>query len=282
MNYGKDREMTHKISRKNLKEDEIRTFGMNIYDYIGKNQKQLLIVAGVFVILFIGWKLYSIQKQNVMKETNLLFSQAASYFQMTLMAEKPEQKEQLTQLCLDNCNRILNDYRSSPLAINTLYLKGSVLFFKAATAKDLDEPVTLFNEFITRSTTVNDKAMGYVALGYAYENKYFLSEDRQLLNSAMSAYEKAIELGKDSAVGAEAKLCKARLLELQYKDDQAIALLNQVKQERKPQASGIAGKASDYRDPQLEFMSQQLKNMQNFLTFSQAAQFAIDRLEGQK
>ena len=275
--------MAHiKITRKAIREDEIRTFGVNIYDYINKNQKLILIAAGVFVILFIGWKLYSVQKQNVMKETNLLFSQAASYFQMSLAAEKPEQKTQLTQLCLDNCNRILSDYRSSPLAINTLYLKGSALFFKAAVAKDLDEPVTLFSEFITRSTTVNGKAVGYVALGYAYENKYFLSEDRQLLNSAISAYDKAIELGKDDAVGADAKLCKARLLELQYKDDQAIALLNQVKQERMPQASEKPDKASDSKDIQLNYLSQQLKNMQNYLTFSQAAQFAIDRLEGQK
>jgi len=276
--------MAHiKITRKAIREDEIRTFGMSVYDYISKNQKQILIVVVVFVVLFIGWKLYSIQKQNVMKETNLLFSQAASYFQMSLMSEKPEQKAQLTQLCIDNCDRILNDYRSSPLAINTLYLKGSALFFKANTAKDLDEPIALFNEYIMRSTTANDKAVGYVALGYAYENKYFLTEDRHLLNSAMSAYGKAIELGKDSAVGADAKLCKARLLELQYKDDQAIALLNQVKQERKSQVSEVQpGKTSDYREPQMEFMSQRLKSMQNFYTFYQAAQFAIDRLEGQK
>lgn len=279
--------MTHiKINKKALKQDEVRTFGLNAWDYIEKHQKTLLIAAGAIVVLFIVWKLYNVQKQNVMREANLLFSQAANSFQTALLSDQKEQKEQELQKCLDNCNRILSDYRSSPLASNALYVKGSALFFKANAspdgAKELDEPISIFNEFINRVSSREEKAVGYVALGYAYENKYFLTEDKQLLDAAVSAYEKAIDLGKDKAAGAEAMLCKARLMELQYKDDQAAALLEKVKTDRKRQAALGAKGDTDFKDPQMNFMSQQLKNMENYYSFSQMAQFSLDRLQGQK
>lgn len=279
--------MSHiKINKKALKKDEVRTFGLNAWDYFEEHQKTILIIAGAIVVLFIIWKIYNVQKQNVMREANLLFSQAANSFQTGLNSEQKEQKEQEFQKCLDSCNRILSDYRSSPLAANALYVKGSALFFKANAspdgAKELDEPISIFNEFINSVSSNEEKAVGYVALGYAYENKNFLSEDKQLLNAAVSAYEKAIELGKDKAAGAEAMLCKARLMELQYKDDEAAALLEKVKTDRKhPVVFG--GKDEAYsKDPQMNFIFQQLKNMENYYSYSQMAQFSLDRLQGQK
>jgi hypothetical protein len=84
------------------------------------------------------------------------------------------------------------------------------------------------------------------------------------------------------ASGAEAKLCKARLLELQFKDDQAKILYESVKEQRKAKPLVSQDKEVDLKDPQLNFMYMQLNTMKNLFTFSQNAQFALERIEGQK
>jgi len=201
---------------------------------------------------------------------------------MGLFAENPEQRLNNLNSCIENCKRILADYGSSPIADSALFLQGSAAFFNAKSAQEYDEPVRIFNQYITRVKTNDRKAAGYVSLGYSYENKYFLTDDKELLNQAIQAYEKAIDLGVGHAPGSEAKLCKARLMELQYKDDQAMILYESVKNNRTSKPLVSLPQEVQYGDPQMNFMQIQLKTMQDLFSYSQDAQFAIERLEGQK
>ena len=183
---------------------------------------------------------------------------------------------------MENAKRITSDYGASPLANESFYLQASAQFFKSNIPEDYDQAIRLFNDYIERVRTNNEKALGYIGLGYSYENKYFLTDDLQILPLAVKAYESGIDYGKDIASGAEAKLCKARLLELQFKDDQARILYESVKEQRKAKPLVSQDKEVDLKDPQLNFMYMQLNTMKNLFTFSQNAQFALERIEGQK
>jgi len=275
--------MAHiKISRKNLKEDGLRTFGTEAYDHIRTNQKKILIVLAALCVVLLGWKIYKIQKQSVLREANLLFSQAVNSFQNALYSESSEDQNNNLNMCMENAKRIASDYGSSPIANEAFYLQASAQFFKATSPEDYDQAIRLFNEYIERVRSDNEKALGYISLGYSYENKYFLTDDLQILPLAIKAYESGIDYGKDAASGAEAKLCKARLLELQYKDDQAKILYESVKEQRKAKPLVSQAKEVDFKDPQLNFMYTQLNTMKNLFTFSQNAQFGLERIEGQK
>lgn len=275
--------MAHvKITKKDLKGDELRSFGTNAYDYIQKHPKPIMIILAAICVVLIGFKIYSIQKRSVLRETNLLFSEATNSFQLGIMSEKPEDRINSLNRCIENSKRIISDYGSSDIADYALYLQASASFFKSSSATDYDEAIRIFNQYIEQAGSDKEKAMGYVGLGYSYENKYFLSEDSQILALAITAYENAIELGKDMAVGAEAKLCKGRLLELQYKDDQAALLYQSVKENRNYTPLVPSPAEEKFSDPQLNMMFTQLNTMKDLFTFSQSAQFALERLEGQK
>ena len=271
-----------KIRKKDLKVDELRTFGHGVYEFVKNHQNKVMIGLGILCVILIGLKLYGVTRRETLRQTNDLFTQASNSFQMGLMSTTLEDRVKNLNTCIENCKRILQDYGSSPLAQNVLYLQGSALFFKANVADDYDECISIFNQYIDRAGLEKDMAVGYVALGYSYENKYFLTEDRSYLSQAVKAYEKAIETGKDSTVGAEGKMCKGRLLELQYKDDEASILYESVKEQRKLKPLVASVPDAQFRDPQLNFMNNQLNTMKDLFSFSHSAQMALERLEGQK
>jgi len=271
-----------KISRKDLKEDGLRTFGTDAYSLIKTNQKKILIVLSILCVVLLGWKIYTIQRQSVLREANLLFTQAVNSFQNALYSESAEDRNNNLNLCIESSKRIISDYGSSPIANDAFYLQASAQFFKVNTAQDYDEVIRMFSDYIERVRTDGEKTLGYISLGYSYENKYFLTDDLKILPLAIKSYESAIDYGKDTAAGAEAKLCKARLLELQFKDDQAKILYESVKEQRKTKPLVSQAKKVDFKDPQLNFLYTQLNIMNNILTFSHNAQSALERIEGQK
>lgn len=269
-----------RISKKDLKQDEVRHFGEVALDYIKKHERNILIGLVIIVVLLAGYKIYSIQRQKALRESNVLFSEASNAFQMGVVATEPEQMQEKMEEARSVAERVVREYGGSPLAINALYLQGSAAFFKANNAEDYNEPIRIFREFIDRSGDPVQKAVGYVALGYSYENKYFLTENKDLLDEAINAYEQAIDLAEGKAPAAQGKLAKARLLELQYKDQQAALLYESVQQERKIDPDIAAAGDVEYRDPQMSYMKQQLETMQDILSFSSQAEVALDRLKG--
>ncbi len=279
---GKEAKMSRvKISKKNLKQDEIRHFGVVAWEYIEAHQNKILIGLAAVAVLLIGFKLFQINRNSKIREANALFAEATQNFQTGIMAEKADESKKGFTDCAEIAGRIAREYRGTPLAHLALYLQGSAMFFNAASASDYDEPIELFNEYINSASDADDKAVGFVALGYSYENKYFLSEQKDLLTAAVDAYEKAIQMGGDRSSGAQGKLGKARLLELQKKDDQAAILYEAVKSERQPKPIVAGVSEPDFREPQQKFMYEQLKSMKDLFTFSSDANFSLQRVQGQ-
>jgi len=271
-----------KITKKDLKEDEIRTFGKNIVHYYQEHQKKILIALIALLVIMLGFKIHSLQKRRKIRDANILFSEASEAFQRGVMSADAQERMKHLENCVNTSKRIVQDYGSSPLSREALYLQASASFFKAGTPDQYDQPISLFNRYIERAQTEREKAIGYVGLGYSYENKYFLTDDRQILPLAMDAYQKGIELGTGTATAAEAKLCKGRLLELQRKDDEAKILYESVKKEReqKPLVSSLP--PVEYRDAQMKFLNQQLTSMKNLFTYTKKAEFALQRIEGEE
>ena len=273
-----------KITKKDLKQDELRNLGHRIYNWFLENQKTIIIVlVAVLAILVIG-KLYSLQRRNIRREANVIFSEAVDYFQMGI--NDTENSAEHFDACINNCRRIREDYGSSPLAPNALHMEATAAFFKANTAEDYDKAVSLYNQYIDRVSSDYEKAVGYVGLGYSYENKYFMTDNMDILPQAVDAYEKAIQLGGDRAIAAEGRIGKARLLELQRKDEEALLLYESVKERRKDiqprfaEAEDEDEEERQFSNPQLGFMNRQLQNMKELFTYSQTADFAIERLKG--
>jgi len=63
-----------KITKKDLKEDQIRNFGNKAYAYIKENQKRITIGLAIVCVILIGFKLYSVQRKSRIQESNILFS----------------------------------------------------------------------------------------------------------------------------------------------------------------------------------------------------------------
>jgi hypothetical protein len=272
-----------KITKKDLKEDELRHFGHEVYDYVKKHQTKIMIIVAVVVIAFVGNKIYKVQHATTLRKANNIFSIATKSFQMGIMAETVEARNEKMNSCIGSCKRLQTEFGSTPLASHALYYQASAAFFKSSKSEDLDEPISLFNKYIQKAAGNNEKAVGYVGLGYSYENKYFLSDDKQFLDQAIKAYEGAISNGKGKAAGSEAQLCKGRLLELQFKDDQAAILYEKVKKERKiKDLMKDLAPVIQYSDPQARYLSMQINNIKQLFSYSKTAQFSLERVEGQK
>ncbi|MCD6386282.1 tetratricopeptide repeat protein [Candidatus Sumerlaeota bacterium] len=276
-----------KITKRDLKEDEVKTFGVKLLTYAKENYTILIIALGIVVVGLIGFKLYQYRQQIVLRESNRLFTFAINLYEQGLMRESdPKRREDYLRESIRYCEQLLRDFPNARLAPIALYLEGNAYYM----LNDFDQAITIFQRYVESTTDELEKAKGYVALGYSFENKFFYQRtDQSILRQAMRSYERAIEMGKDSYIAYEAMLCKARLLELMGKNDDAIALYEKVMNDRKfvidelKQQMAMQDKTKRGQK-ELTMEQQILKGINDALsifTFYKTAELDLTRLRGQ-
>lgn len=276
-----------KITKRDLKEDEVKTFGMKVIAYVKENYTILIIALGIVVVGLIGFKLYQYRQQIILRESNKLFTYAINLYETGLMRENdPKRREDYLRESIRYCEQLVRDFPGARLVPVALYLEGNAYYM----LNDFDQAITIFQRYVETVKDDVEKAKGYVALGYSFENKFFYQRtDQSILQQAMRSYERAIETGKDSYVAYEAMLCKARLLELMGKNDEAAALYEKVMNDRKfvidelKQQMAMHDKTGK-RQKELTMEQQILQGINDALsifTFYKTAELNLTRLRGQ-
>lgn len=279
-----------KITRKQLKEDEFRTFGMKLYSFVRENSRLCLIILAALVVVFIAREMYKYRQNRVLRESNDLLTWVINTFESGLTQTDQTKREAALKQTISSAEQLLEYYPKSKAARQARYFQGNAYYFM----DDFDRAISSFQDYIQTAQTDEDRAKGYVALGYTFEDKFFNNEqDQSILLQAEKAYEQAIEFGKGTYIEYQALLCKARLLELRYKNEEAMEIYKKIIADREKlklkiakassdQNSGTAGSKKQQQRSQAQMLSQQIKMLMNLFSFANTAELNLDRLQGEK
>ncbi|MCX7766624.1 MAG: tetratricopeptide repeat protein [Candidatus Sumerlaeia bacterium] len=277
-----------KITKKDLKEDEVKSLGVKLAQAIRDNSTYVIIGVAIIVAGLIAVKLYQYRQNIVLRESNKLLTIAMNIYERGLMQEDdPKRREDYLREAIRSADQILRDFAGAKVARFALYLKGNAYYM----LNEFDQAITVFQQYVETAKDNLDQAKGYIALGYCFENKFFYQQtDQGMLQQAMRAYEKAIELGKDTYLAYEGMFCKARLLELAGKKEQALAIYEQILKDREfvikdfeQRSAEIAKVAQRNKETSLEQqIIQQIYDGLRVFTFYKTAEMEITRLRGEK
>ena len=279
-----------KITRKQLKEDEVRTFGMKLYSFICENIRLCLIVLAALVVVFISVKAYNYRQDVVLRKSSQLLTWTINIFENGLMETDQTKREAALNQAISYAEQLVDDFPKSKAARQAQYLQGNAYYFM----NDFDRAISSFQQYIQTAQTNEDRAKGYVALGYSFEDRFFYNEqDQSILRQAEKAYDQAIEFGKETYIEYQALLCKARLLELRYKNSEAMEIYEKIIADREQlelkmaKTSSVQGSGTDEptkrpQRSQEEMLSQQIKMLMDLFSFAKTAELNLDRLKGEK
>ena len=186
---------------------------------------------------------------------------------------------------LEEAVTTLNDqYAGQPLAVESVFLLGNAYYRIDDFAKAQDA----YSRYLAQAKTSEQKARAEIALGYAAENESFLKTEQNSpaqtdkLNQALGHYESALTLTpQKDYVHYYALLSKARILELTSKNDEAIALYQQVLNER---PAAIAAEEADEKEVNglVAMFRDEIKKREGLLSFASTAQLRLDRLTAEE
>ncbi len=279
-----------KITRKQLKEDEVRTFGMKLYSFIRENTRLCLIVLAALVVVYISVKAYNYRQDVALRKSNQLLTWTINIFENGLMETDQTKREAVLNQAISYAEQLVDDFPTSKAARQAQYLQGNAYYFM----NDFDRAISSFQHYIQTAQTNEDRAKGYVALGYSFEDRFFYNEqDQSILRQAEKAYDQAIEFGKETYIEYQALLCKARLLELRYKNAEAMEIYEKIIADREQlelkmaKTSSVQGSGTDEptkrpQRSQAEMLSQQIKMLMDLFSFAKTAELNLDRLKGEK
>lgn len=266
-----------KISKKELREDEVKNWGFHAFEWIKENSTPLIIAISICVIALVGIKLYQYRTTNINNQANFLYKAVLdSYYRGIVMtdAEKKADREKLFDETVTKADSLISTFPGHPLAQASKIIKGTVLYYK----NNFDEAATVFQAALSSAKSAREKAEALLGLGYTYENKHFYTKDVPALQKAEESYSQAIDTGKGTEIAYEAMLCKARILEQKLKTDDAIKLYEQVIAECKqePAKEDSRFKVGTWQHS----LQQRFSSFSSVFSFAKDAEFALDRLKG--
>lgn len=266
-----------RITRKRLKEDEIRSYWLQLLTWAQQNRKPLLIGTATVVIVFLFSLAYRQRTATQVASANLLISRAQTEIQYALFAEEEQAREKLFGAAEEKLEIARELYRRSGLVPYATFLLGNIAFFR----NDYDEAERLYQEFLDAADGPLEKADGYIALGYTYENKFFLegkeSDDRVWLDRALDSYTRAENLTSGTMQHYLAMFGRARLYDLQEdRIDEAKELYRRLASER--QLAPPKRSADVARSPNVVLLDE-MERMRRLFTLAQTARLRLDQLE---
>jgi len=239
-----------KITKEELQRDEFIDTTDRLYLWIRENWQSMVLAVAIVLVGYSGFVFYKSSRTGKLLGANDLIGRAVSRFDKAsrdfgwATADRQKAMDEVAALC----DEVRAEYEGTELAHQALFLKGTAEYlagdnFEAAQKGEgtprTERAIALFTEYVAEAPANDafDRARGRIALGYAYENSYFLTGDEQDLQDAMSTYS---QVADDEAAGFlryEAKLAQARLLQYAYTDrsDDAEKLYREVIEARQAQ-----------------------------------------------
>ena len=106
-----------KITKQDLKEDEVKNIGMNAVHYVQENYTFIVIILAIVVVGLIGMRLYHYRQNIVLKESNTLFIKALNEYERGLMTtDDMERRKEFLESCITSCEQLLRDFPGAKIA----------------------------------------------------------------------------------------------------------------------------------------------------------------------
>lgn len=244
----------------------------------------ILVAAAVAALVWSAWSFFHQSKQNEIVAVNDIYAAALSDYQNGIAttewgsAERATAMNQVVTLAED----LRAQYPDHPLSDEALFLIGDAHYAKGddlvtgvqgGGIPNTEAAIRAYTQYLAEVDDDFSEAKGLLALGYANENAYFLTNDVDYLNEAMNTYQRVQDVAGDSFIAAEAKLAMARNAEFQGRLDQARALYREVVESRL-----VPVKMPTDETRQSEIFKAQLNDAANQLTLGMTARLALERL----
>ncbi|MCB2154027.1 tetratricopeptide repeat protein [bacterium] len=232
-----------KISKEELQHDEIMETSEKTIRWIKENLTAVLIGIAVFVVAYSAITYYKSSKQNTLVAANDALTAAMDNYQKAVYGTEwasAERTQQLTAVA-EKAQEVEDQYSGTPIARQALFLQGNAYYqagddiavsVSSGEAENTQKAIEIFTRYAAEADNAFDRAKGNLALGYANENAFFLTNQDSFYNNAQAAYDQVVADEDAGFMRYEAMLAKGRLYEFQGQDQKAIELYREIMEAR--------------------------------------------------
>ena len=188
------------VIKEHMEVDEFEVYIEKIIKWINNNVNTIIIVAIIVILTVLGITYFRSQQESKLVEAQSILDDTIRYYNSLITENDNKKAEELYTQINENSTSLTDAFKDSIQASEALFLKGKALLYQ----NKFDEAIKIFDEFIALSKQPEDKARGYLAKGYALENKAFVNDDKTIYEKSIENYNQAAELGKNSYIRLEA------------------------------------------------------------------------------
>lgn len=255
-----------RMTRHELKHDEMRDLGEHMMEWLHRNANVLTTVVLVVALGFVGWKLYGKYTESRMVSAGAELGTLLRHYGEGISAPAKEKRTEMFATAVNNAERIAKEHAGTYAGRTALLILGNAKYYEGMFAETAgEEAVTALREargayerFIRVAATPEEKAAGQLALGQTLENLLFITKDLSIGVEAQEAYKEVVKVLPNSYLAAEAKMGMARLLQNQQgRQEEARKLYQEViasrpVQEAKPPEGARPVRLADGREMTVE------------------------------
>lgn len=204
------------------------------------------VLAGLLMLLALALAIshYGRTQRIRTQEAAIRLNAAATLYNRVVLDRgiSREDAERSLRDAITYCDDVRDQYPGTPAAHLALYVKGSChferLYHYVGTGEQersleyLDQAIAAFREYGEEATGNHDRAKGLIAEASCYENRAFITNDSELMRTAITRLDEAARLGQGSYLEAQALISRARCLEGLGQRDEARLTYEQVIRQR--------------------------------------------------
>ncbi len=242
-----------KVTRKDLKKDELREFGADLAEWYQRNRKTILVIAGIVAVaLLSNWIIGGYNTRRAENSDRLLVKAMDEFNTGMLMTSGAERNRNLGA-AVNICETVQKKYPGSKAARQALLLKGNALLY----LEQYESAIEQFKQYRTSTNDPQEQATACIALGYCYENRYFsvgASVDEYAIR-ARDYFVAAQDFAGDSYLRRQAMLGEARIYEQRGFKDSAVSLYDQILAQDRNKDDVKIGRYGDHTIDEMSFRS---------------------------
>lgn len=201
--------------------------------WILDHRKHILNLVLLGSLIWVGVLAYRNWHTGRMEKANDLFYTAELAYQEAISKTVFGTSERASKMAevREKSQKVRDEFPKTAVARAAILLQGDSFYFAGdpvGSAANTGEAIRLYEEFLREAQTPEEKALGSLALGYANENRLFLTGDSQYFTPAIDAYEQARQNAGNTFLRYEAMNALARLYAYVRQTDKAIELYREV------------------------------------------------------
>jgi len=233
-----------KITREQLEHDRFLESTDTFLIWLKKNFVLLLIILGGGILAYTAYGYVVASQRNTIAAASDAFAKAQARYNRALMETTwgtPERTAAMEEVVV-LARAVRQDFSGTPLAVPAHFLEGTAWFYagddletsQTDGPRNTEKAIEVFTKYVAAADSGSfEYAKGSVALGYAYENAWFLTGRDSYFTDAMNTFRQVAERPGSEAgfIRYEARMALARLYELSGNDEQAISILRDIVRE---------------------------------------------------